>query len=1090
MAIAARLHGVPRLVVEAEERPLERKTAGLLAYLAAQGTCSRSTLATLLWPDAAPEGARNNLRQVLFKLKKAAQGDVVVGAEALSLAEGVCCLAGEPAAGETLLAGCDYADCPEFLDWLSGERERIASRSAAHLVGEAESRESQGDIEGALGAALDLLRVAPLEESHHRRVMRLHYLRGDRAAALAAFEHCGRVLREALDAEPESATRALAASFATESVPRPAPSRVVPVTLVRPPRLVGRDAELAAMHAAWSGEKAFVLLGEAGLGKSRLVAELAEGSAAIVTACARPGDRSIPYVSLARLLRALVEPRPGLVEEGARIELGRLMPELCHDSAPHGEARPRILQAAIAALLRRARAAGVEALVLDDLHFADAASLEMLNELALEGTATRWGFAQRPAEGPPEARALQETLGEAWKLDTIRLAPLDEPQMAELLETLRIPGIVPGRLAPQLLKATGGNPLFALETLKSAVIAGAGFGEDRGGLPRPASVGALIERRLSQLSPRALSLARAAAIAGVDFDAEIASEVLREPPVALVDAWRELEEAQVLVDAAFAHDLIYEATLRGVPAPIARHAHGVIGACLERRGGAPERIAEHWIGAGEVLRAVPFLKAAAVKAEAAVRYGEARGWLERAIALTSGAGMTKETLELRFLLIELLKESAQAKDVMAVIEAARPEAVSADERFQLARVETQALTACGDSPAAKALAMRFLEDEELCAEADPLRVAELRFMLGCTYITDFEGGPAIALLEPLEPVFRDHPDLQFRGWFYQDLIRALYTTDRVAEAEAWVPKTLDIARQVGRKRMVSGVMLFAANAAAAAGRIAEPFERVREAQLLIAERDDSSLGRVFHVLAGDYLARQGRYREALAALEAAEASSGLMTPVFHGRMQEAHALVLAQLGEAHAARMRLQAANAHVSTGALRRLRLVHRLETLQLVGDPVEEPLREYESLLDDLAPLSTRWRGRFFAAAAGPVSDDFGAIAASARSAGLMGHALAAHVAGARSAAQARDGDAAVAHARQALELLRKFTLTAAYRPALWLACYRAARDFDASVAAEALQAGAGWVETVARYHVPEARREAFLRANRVNRALVTPE
>jgi hypothetical protein len=105
-------------------------------------------------------------------------------------------------------------------------------------------------------------------------------------------------------------------------------------------------------------------------------------------------------------------------------------------------------------------------------------------------------------------------------------------------------------------------------------------------------------------------------------------------------------------------------------------------------------------------------------------------------------------------------------------------------------------------------------------------------------------------------------------------------------------------------------------------------------------------------------------------------------------------------------------------------------------------------------------------------------------------MGHALAAHCAAARGAARAGNGGAASANARATLELLRRFTLSAAYRPALWLACHEAVREFDRNLAADALREGAGWVRTVARYQMPEQHGDAFLRANRVNRALIEAE
>src|SRR5262249_11267602 len=147
-----------------------------------------------------------------------------------------------------------------------------------------------------------------------------------------------------------------------------------------------------------------------------------------------------------------------------------------------------------------------------------------------------------------------------------------------------------------------------------------------------------------------------AAIAGSDFEPELAAHVLQTNELALADAWTELEAAQVLKGAAFAHDLVYESTLRSVPTPIAQQTHRRIAQFLEPRGSEPARVAAHCTAAGEADRAVPPFKAAAVRAEAAARFGEARSLIARAIAIPEAADLKSATLDLQFLLVELLKD--------------------------------------------------------------------------------------------------------------------------------------------------------------------------------------------------------------------------------------------------------------------------------------------------------------------------------------------------------------------------------------------------------------------------------------------------
>ena len=169
------------------------------------------------------------------------------------------------------------------------------------------------------------------------------------------------------------------------------------------------------------------------------------------------------------------------------------------------------------------------------------------------------------------------------------------------------------------MRHTGGNPLFALETLKQAL---GTDGLRRGQLPRAVGVEGLIERRIRQLSERALALARVAAIAEVDFGVALAEEVMGLRAVEFTSAFAELESAGVLRDEAFAHDLVYDAVQRSVPPPIARHLHGAVAAHLGRHEGVAARVAAHWLAAEAQREALPWLARAAQQARAGFRRRE------------------------------------------------------------------------------------------------------------------------------------------------------------------------------------------------------------------------------------------------------------------------------------------------------------------------------------------------------------------------------------------------------------------------------------------------------------------------------------
>ena len=144
------LLGAPRLAwSDGRVHTLQRRDAALLTMLVLDGPAPRSRVAMQLWPDADPEGARNNLRQRLFRLRRTAARDVVSADDVLRLADGIghdleppSERSGEaPQAAAELLGGLDYADCAELGDWVDGARERWRTARSQALAAIAGVRE-------------------------------------------------------------------------------------------------------------------------------------------------------------------------------------------------------------------------------------------------------------------------------------------------------------------------------------------------------------------------------------------------------------------------------------------------------------------------------------------------------------------------------------------------------------------------------------------------------------------------------------------------------------------------------------------------------------------------------------------------------------------------------------------------------------------------------------------------------------------------------------------------------------------------------------------------------------------------------------
>ncbi len=233
-----RLHllGPARLQIgRGAARPLERHDALLLALLAIEGPMNRAHLARLLWPSSASRDATGSLRQRLHRLALVAGGPVVQGHAQVQLVAHVrhdmtvqhaCSPTAADGLCRDLLEALECEREPELADWLALARRRWREWSAQRLAQVAQALEDAGDLEGALQWAERLRARAPAQESSHRRVMRLHHLLGDGAAALAAYRLCVAQLEQDLGLAPgdeiEAMRQIAEAGMRQPAVPVPA----------------------------------------------------------------------------------------------------------------------------------------------------------------------------------------------------------------------------------------------------------------------------------------------------------------------------------------------------------------------------------------------------------------------------------------------------------------------------------------------------------------------------------------------------------------------------------------------------------------------------------------------------------------------------------------------------------------------------------------------------------------------------------------------------------------------------------------------------------------------------------------------------
>jgi len=491
----------------------------------------------------------------------------------------------------------------------------------------------------------------PLSEQIVRWRMRLHHLLADPAAARQAFERFATKLHDEFGTTPDAETTALLETVAPPSARRRVRGAEIPVTLLRPPVLVGRAAALEQAVLSAASQQVLLVTGDAGIGKTRFFDELAalaaDGSPQALRSAARPGDADIPYVLIRRMLDDLAKARQ---DPGVQVYPDTLAAIMSQSVS--GEVRGRGLSPSQFDLALEdwllAAARGGRPWLIDDLHFADAASLLALQRL-LTGparSAWRWALAARVAEGSPALAMLREALVAAQAVREVALGALQLHEVSALINSLGLPGVAAADWAEALLRHSGGNPLFLLETLKEQLL-GRGIDRPPAGLCSPALVQEMMAHRLRLLSAPALDLARVAALADRRFSVALASRVLQVEPLRLSEPWAELEAAQVLRGAAFAHELMRDAVRSTVPAVIAEHLHGLIAAFLEDQQADAATVGRHWEQARCFERAGRALRSAARQAASLQRREEEAALLGRAAQALQAAGLHEEAFTAR-----------------------------------------------------------------------------------------------------------------------------------------------------------------------------------------------------------------------------------------------------------------------------------------------------------------------------------------------------------------------------------------------------------------------------------------------------------
>jgi predicted ATPase/DNA-binding SARP family transcriptional activator len=545
-----------------------------------------------------------------------------------------------------------------YADWVLLERERLRDKQIQVIEKLINLEKFTGQYEQALEHARHLAQMDPIRETVHQEIMRLYIALGQHEAALQQFDICCHILDSELSISPTNETKLLAFSAANKAglqtsafVPDGTPVKsalALDASGLLP--LIGRSAEKAllldkVMAVFESLGGVGYVIGPAGIGKSRLlreVAEMAEWRGVQISwgyTQNLAGER--PYSAITQAVSTLLSP--------LRIhQLHAILPTLWLTAAapllpqitqtlPDLQPLPPLppdqelvrQQEAFARLLIALSQISPQLIILENLHWADKHTIDALAYIARRLKESQLlilcSFRQEEAQANPDIwNGLQEIALSGLRA-RIELSPLRLKEVGDFIkEGLGLTEDAP-RFARRLYQQCGGNPFHILETLRSLHENGLLYQdearvwhtpfddstEDYAELPIPEASEEVVRRRLSLLPPDASQTLLTAALIGQQVSFKVLETAVPLTTTALFSALNLLVQRHFLQETPdgyqFSHDLIQHTLLAQATREETLPLHGRIAQALEtHQPNQPEPLAHHYRLAGQTEKAIHY----------------------------------------------------------------------------------------------------------------------------------------------------------------------------------------------------------------------------------------------------------------------------------------------------------------------------------------------------------------------------------------------------------------------------------------------------------------------------------------------------